>query len=75
MSKRKQRQSQYKSYLKSNRWKSKRNRIMKKSGGRCRLCGKTATHVHHETYRRRGRERDTDLTAVCDPCHTRLHRR
>ena len=68
------RKRQYKAYLKSPRWKEKAQRIMRKAGGRCRVCGKSANHVHHETYKRRGRERDTDLTAMCRSCHTRRHR-
>ena len=65
----------YQQYLDSDRWKEKRDRIMKKAGGKCRFCGKTATAVHHETYKRRGREKDVDLTAVCDHCHAMLHRK
>ena len=65
----------YQQYLDSDRWKEKRDRIMKKAGGKCRFCGKPATAVHHETYKRRGREKDVDLTAVCDHCHAMLHRK
>lgn len=69
------RQKQYGEYLESDRWKEKRDRIMQKAGGKCRFCGKPAKHVHHETYKRRGREKDVDLTAVCDHCHAMLHRK
>jgi len=65
----------YNAYLESDRWKEKRDRIMKKAGGKCRFCGKPATQVHHETYKRSGREKDVDLTAVCTHCHAMLHRK
>ena len=69
------RQQEYNGNLQSNQWREKRNRIMKKAGGKCRFCGKPASHVHHETYKRRGREKDIDLTAVCVHCHAMLHRK
>ena len=71
----KRRKQEYQQYLKSDRWKEKRDRIIKKAGGKCRFCGKPATAVHHETYKRRGREKDVDLTAVCNHCHAMLHRK
>lgn len=70
-----ERKQEYGAYLQSDRWKEKRDRIIKKAGGKCRFCGKPATAVHHETYKRRGREKDVDLTAVCDHCHAMLHRK
>ena len=72
---RSERKQEYGKYLESDRWKEKRDRILKKAGGKCRFCGKPATAVHHETYKRRGREKDVDLTAVCDHCHAMLHRK
>lgn len=73
--KRKDTKMDYQQYLDSDRWKEKRDRIIKKAGGKCRFCGKPATAVHHETYKRRGREKDVDLTAVCNHCHAMLHRK
>ena len=70
-----QRQQDYQAYLDSPRWKEKRARIIKKAGGKCRFCGKPATQVHHESYKRRGKEKDVDLTAVCNHCHAMLHRK
>ena len=67
------RQRNYKSYLGSPRWKAKRETIMKKSGGTCRICGAPATEVHHVNYERRGKERLTDLTALCRECHELYH--
>ena len=67
------RQRNYKSYLGLPRWKAKRETIMKKSGGKCRICGAPATEVHHVNYERRGKERLTDLTALCRECHELYH--
>ena len=67
------RQRNYKSYLGSPRWKAKRDNIMKTSGGKCRVCGAPATEVHHVNYQRRGKERLTDLTALCRECHELYH--
>ena len=64
----------YKRYRKSRRWQAKRRTILKRAGYKCRKCGRRhATQVHHETYRRIGRERLSDLTAVCGGCHKRIH--
>ncbi|MCY3721172.1 MAG: hypothetical protein OXG97_03020 [Candidatus Poribacteria bacterium] len=63
----------YNRYRKSRRWRTKRRTIMKRAGYKCRKCGRRATQVHHETYRRIGRERLSDLTAVCGCCHKRIH--
>ena len=64
----------YRRYRKSRRWQTKRRTILKRAGYKCRKCGKRhATQVHHETYKRIGRERLRDLTAVCGRCHKRIH--
>ena len=47
---------------------------MKRAGYKCRKCGSRATQVHHETYKRIGRERLSDLTAVCGGCHRQQSR-
>ena len=60
----------YRAYLEIESWREKRQRIMRKSRGRCQICAARATAVHHERYRGLGRERDTDLTAVCSRCDT-----
>ena len=57
----------YSRYRKTKQWQGKRRTIMKRAGNKCRKCKKRhATQVHHETYKRIGRERLSDLTAVCD---------
>lgn len=67
------RQLRYRAYLETEHWKEKRKRIIWKAGGRCLRCGAHATAVHYERYRGFDQERDTDLTAVCSRCHTKLH--
>lgn len=37
-------------------------------------CGRRATQIHYRTYERLGKERPSDLHAVCDPCHIEIHR-
>ncbi len=64
----------YRRYRKSRRWQTKRRTILKRAGYKCRKRGRRhATQVHHETCRRIGRERLSDLTAVCGGCHKRIH--
>ena len=66
----------YSKYRKSRNWRGKRRTIMKRAGYKCRKCKtRRATQVHHETYKRVGRERLSDLTAVCGCCHKRIHRK
>lgn len=69
----------YKAYLKSDKWKKKREQVFSHYGKRCYACRKPARilHVHHLTYERLGRELMSDLLPLCVPCHkevTRLYR-
>lgn len=67
------RRENYQAYLTSKEWKTKRNKVLKMAGYKCRKCGAKATQVHHETYKRIYNERLTDLTALCSGCHQRIH--
>ena len=50
-----------------------RERILARDQRRCRVCeATTGVCVHH---RRAGKSKESDLIAVCRPCHARLHRR
>lgn len=40
----------YKHYLKSEMWKTIRGMVLKLDDGRCVVCGKPATNVHHNSY-------------------------
>ena len=64
---------EYAAYLRTPGWKDKASKVMRRDGRICR-CGDRADHVHHLTYERIGDERLTDLVAICDPCHAKIHR-
>ncbi len=64
----------YQKYLKSDKWKEKREKILKKRGRVCQLCQSIhQLHLHHLTYRRRYNEKDIDLLIVCYKCHASIH--
>lgn len=66
----------YSRYRKTKRWQGKRCPIMKRAGYKCQKCKKRpATQVHHKTYKRIGRERLSDLSAVCGGCHNRIDKK
>lgn len=64
----------YREYLKSDRWKAKRQEVFAYYGKRCYACRKQAKvlHVHHMDYSRLGNEPVTDLIPLCVPCHKSL---
>jgi hypothetical protein len=65
----------YKSYLASKKWFDRRDKYFKTHAKRCRACAsKAKIHLHHMTYERLGSERDTDLIALCEVCHTNVHK-
>lgn len=65
----------YETYLSSTTWKSIRRQVLARDGYRCQRCGgRTGLQIHHLTYERRGRESLSDLTVLCDHCHSRAHR-
>lgn len=69
----------YKAYIKSDKWKKKREQVFRFYGKRCYACRKPERilHVHHLTYDRLGNENVRDLIPLCVPCHkevTRLYR-
>lgn len=69
---------QYNEYLESKIWKTKRNRILKRDGYTCQICGKmfpkNKLHVHHMSYRNFGKEQDCELVTLCKKCHYEYHR-
>ncbi len=63
----------YSEYLRSDWWHWKRERAIKRANGDCELCREaTATQVHHTTYANLGRERNSDLVALCRRCHAHV---
>jgi HNH endonuclease len=72
---RKQRQREYRQYLRSEGWKLRRQVALDRAGGFCEDCGaRESFEVHHRTYKRKGNERPEDLVAVCRRCHKERHR-
>ena len=66
--------SEHRRVLESSRWRALRERCLRRSGGRCELCGQDRyLEVHHLTYERAGRERLGDLQVLCRRCHERAH--
>lgn len=67
-------QKEYDAYLKTEKWRALRTKILRRANGVCEGCGKlAATQVHHLTYKHIFEEFLFELVAVCDPCHKRLH--
>lgn len=67
----------YKKYLKSPHWKDVRKRFYASEfySGRCECCfdRNVPLQVHHKSYKRLGRERLSDLVALCGDCHKKTH--
>jgi len=71
---RKQRQREYRQYLRTEGWKHRRQVALDRAGGFCEDCGvRSSLEVHHRTYERRGAERPKDLVAICGQCHDERH--
>lgn len=68
------RREAHEEYLQSERWESKRRRVLERAGHVCQAClTRKATQVHHLTYDHWTNEPLYDLVAVCDPCHRAIH--
>jgi len=64
----------YHEYLHTAHWQGVRRAALARADHRCQLCNSpTALQVHHRTYERRGNERDNDVIALCDTCHSIFH--
>jgi len=61
----------YAEYLASPRWQGIRARVMQRDAGLCQVCGKAATQVHHQRYRRDNLLGLSlaHLIAICGDCH------
>lgn len=65
----------YSFYLQSKEWASLRKKVLARAQHRCQLCNsKEKLHVHHRTYERIFKEHVSDLTVLCEPCHTMFHK-
>lgn len=64
----------YRRYINSKKWRTKRNSILARDGFKCTCCGSSdSLQVHHLTYARLGRENPSDLTTLCVDCHSNTH--
>ena len=65
----------YSIYLKSDKWREKRQKVLHRAQGICEGCRDAdSTEVHHLTYDNVGDEFLFQLVALCHKCHTRLHK-
>lgn len=66
--------SEYKAYLKSHKWKTKRLKVLNRAKFRCERCKKRqAREIHHLTYENIFNEPLEDLQALCTRCHRQAH--
>ena len=66
--------ARYKAYLKSDKWKAKRKKVLQRDNYICQECKiQRAWQVHHDTYERIFHERLLDLRSVCGDCHKEIH--
>lgn len=65
----------YAEYLKSDHWRSVRDKAIDRAGGLCMLCNGNdgGLHVHHRTYERLGEEEDMDVIVLCASHHAQFH--
>jgi hypothetical protein len=63
----------YADYLNSPHWRALRTNAL--GDNACCMCsGREELQVHHRSYRRLGRENESDLMVLCRVCHNRVHR-
>lgn len=66
--------NKYKEYIKSEKWKLKRQKVIDKVGYECEQCGKEhGLQVHHKTYDNLFNELLEDLQLLCNMCHLSKH--
>jgi hypothetical protein len=65
----------YKEYLQTDHWKSLKKKALVLAGNSCALCQTKdkQLHVHHKTYKNRGKETQKDLIVLCKDCHAKFH--
>jgi 5-methylcytosine-specific restriction endonuclease McrA len=64
----------YATYIKTSRWKQRREEAKRRAGNRCLVCNSgDRLEVHHRSYANLGNERPEDLTVLCADCHRRFH--
>lgn len=64
---------EYEAYLGSEKWKEKRDEVRNEAQGKCEICGKKGSSVHHLRYTKPGAEAPSHVVYVCNSCHRRIH--
>lgn len=65
----------YSEYLKSDKWKAKRLKVLKRDNYTCKACETNkATQAHHLSYEFVFDEPLFHLISVCTPCHDKIHK-
>jgi 5-methylcytosine-specific restriction endonuclease McrA len=65
---------EYEDYRRSEIWRMKRKKVLKRAKGICEGClDAEATQIHHITYDHIGDELLFELVALCDACHRKCH--
>jgi len=66
--------TEYKQYLKSEKWQKVRKTLFLERGKKCELCLSSKNlHIHHLTYERIFNEQLIDLQILCRKCHEKAH--
>jgi 5-methylcytosine-specific restriction endonuclease McrA len=67
----------YQEYLRTRHWRLIKARYRKRYKYACVECRsrENGLQLHHLTYERIGRERDSDLIYLCHDCHVKEHKR
>lgn len=66
----------YTQYLSTQHWKNKRVETAEKFNHTCARCSgifESGYHIHHNSYKRIGKEKGNDLAFYCHRCHTIIH--
>lgn len=72
---RRRRYRNYNSYMKSERWRKLRLKVLARDDYQCQRCGSAKNlRIHHLTYERVGHEALDDLITLCEACHSEIHR-
>ena len=55
---------------------SLRKQVLRRDGWRCQICGTMSNlEVHHKEFRSQsGGDSEENLIALCNGCHTKIHR-
>jgi 5-methylcytosine-specific restriction endonuclease McrA len=64
----------YSAYLDTPHWQKVRALALRRAARHCQVCGARGhLDCHHNTYRRRGCERTSDVVVLCRKCHDLFH--